>query len=74
MSAATKDKATWQDHINHALALGYSVQFNEDIGAWTVLTPTRPRKPTEEHAGWKDQRAAWRAAAGMAHTIGGDAG
>lgn len=57
----------WQTFIDRAVAKGYSVQFNEEWEGWTVITPKRPRRPPEEHGTYKDQRAAWRGAAGMAN-------
>jgi hypothetical protein len=59
----SKPKQTWQELIDHAVGVGFSVQYSEEAEAWSYITPARPRRPSQELGTYNDSRAAWRAAA-----------
>lgn len=58
---------SWQPLIDAAAAAGFHVEGDED--GWWVVTPHRPRHPSERLGAHHDQRAAWRAAANIHHHI-----
>jgi hypothetical protein len=66
---ASKPKQTWQELIDHAAFVGFSVQYSEEAEGWYYVTPARPRRPSQELGTYADSRAAWRAAAFEAHRL-----
>jgi hypothetical protein len=61
------DNDGWQALINVAMRAGYSVEQDDGDGWWWVITPKRPRRPSETLGVYKDHRAAWRGAALLSH-------
>jgi hypothetical protein len=57
----------WNTLINAAIGKGYRVRFDEDYSGWIVITPHAPRRPSQELGSYKDEQAAWRGAAHLAH-------
>jgi hypothetical protein len=57
---------TLLDCITAATGQGYKVEHRDDWDGWIVITPKRPRKPSEELGSHKTERTAWVAAAFLA--------
>jgi hypothetical protein len=56
----------WDSLIMEAQRKGFTTRRSEEHEGWLVITPARPRRPTQELGSFKDQRAAWRSAAYLA--------
>lgn len=56
---------TWQDWIDRAYACGWKVAWREELGAYVIITPKAPRRPSEELGFYTDERAAQRASANL---------
>ena len=63
---AQADTTNWYGLIMNAQRAGYTTRKDED-GLWWVVTPARPRRPSEELGAYVNERAAWHGAALLAY-------
>ena len=54
----------WTALINVAVASKYAVELRED--GYVIITPARPRHPSQELGAYKTEQQAWRGAARLA--------
>ena len=63
---ANAQETNWYGLIMNAQNAGYRTRKDED-GLWWVVTPARPRRPSEELGACATEREAWHAAALLAY-------
>jgi hypothetical protein len=53
------------DAITEATRAGFKVEKSDDTPGWLVITPKRPRRPSETHGDFTSEDRAWMAACAM---------
>jgi hypothetical protein len=53
------NKPDWNDLIARAVVAGFKVEYSEELDGWELITPARPRHPSQALGVYPDSRTAW---------------